>query len=198
MAQLLAFAAGSQGGVPQNYPQLGQGMSNAMTTALQATNCVQIVERDEDLVREAALAGVTMQTTPADYLISGAIVSLAVTSNTKSIGGGLLPIIGAVNRSTKEASLGIDVRLVNVRAGTISASRSFNANSSRANWGVGGMGYGGSGALFGRVSSTQSPELDSVANEAVINAANFIAETIAKDVIDFRPAPPEPATTTKR
>lgn len=42
-----------------------------------------------------------------------------------------------------------------------------------------GLGYGGSGAWFAAGRSTQSPGLDSVANDATINVANFVAETLA-------------------
>jgi curli biogenesis system outer membrane secretion channel CsgG len=191
MAQLLALAAAAQGGVPQSYPQLGQGMSNAMATALTATGCVTVLAREdlEDLQREAALAGVQLKTQGADYLVAGAITSLGVNSSTKSFGGGLLPVVGAVSKSTKSATVGIDVRLVDVKVGTVVGSRSFDANSQRSSWGTGVLGYGGSGALFGRASSTQSPELDSVANETVINAANYLIDQIAPAAITKRPVP---------
>ncbi|WP_293681375.1 hypothetical protein [uncultured Phenylobacterium sp.] len=42
--------------------------------------------------------------------------------------------------------------------------------------------------LFGAGRSIQSLELDSVANEATINAGNFVAETLASAAITRRPA----------
>lgn len=190
MAQILAMAAAAQGGSAQSFPQLGQGMSSAMTTALKATGCFEVLARDdlEDLQREAALAGVELKTKAADYLVSGAITSLAVSNSTRSLGGGLLPVVGGLNRSTKSAVLGIDIRLVDVKAGSVTASQSFDANSQKSNWGVGGAGYAGGAAFFGRSMSNQSPELDSVANQTVINAANYIAEQLAAGSIDRRPA----------
>ena len=190
-AALLQLAQAAQGLSVQQYPALGAAMGNGLTTALKETGCFVVQEREalEELRREAALSGIELKPTAADFLISGAITSVAVNTKSTSIGGGMIPVIGAVSRSTRSATLGIDVRLIDVKAANVRASRAFSADSTRSNWGAGGLGYGGGGALFGATRSTSSPELDSVANEATINAANFVAETLAGEAITRRPAP---------
>jgi curli biogenesis system outer membrane secretion channel CsgG len=194
-AALAQFAAAANGMSVQHFPALGESMSSAMVTALRQTGCFAVQEREamEEIQREAAIAGVQLKATPADYLVSGAVTSVNVSSKSSSFGGGMLPVVGALSRSTRNASVGLDVRLIDVRGASVRDSRSFSADSSRSNWGVGGLAYGGSGALFGTGHSTQSTELDSVVNEAVINAANYVAEDLAAAGITARPVPAAPA-----
>lgn len=179
MAALLAMAQAAQG--VQSFPALGDGLSNALTSALKATDCFKVMAREdlEDLKKEAEAAGVELKTASADYLVTGAITSLNVGGKTQSFGGGMVPVLGAVTRSSKTASLAIDVRLVNVKASEVTARQTFDVSSQRSSWGAGGLGWGGSGVLFGAATSTQSAELDSVANESVIQATNYIVTQIA-------------------
>lgn len=189
-AALMAMAQAAQGISVEHFPQLGDSMSAAMTTALKATGCFDVQEREalDDLRREAELEGVELKAKPADYMVSGAITSVGLETRSSNVGGGLLPFVGAISKSTRHATLGLDVRLVDVKQATVRDARSFSADNTRSNWGVGGLGYGGSGALFGTSQTTRSPEMDTVANEAVINAANFVAETIAGAAITRQPA----------
>lgn len=190
-AALLQLAQAAQGINAQQFAALGSTMGSGLTTALKATGCFVVQEREalEALQREAALTGVELKPQAADYLISGAITSINVSTRSTSLGGGYLPVIGAVSKNTRSASLGIDVRLIDVKAANVRASRAFSADSLRSSWGAGGAGYAGAGALFGLARTTASPELDSVANEATINAANFIAEELAGEAIVRRPPP---------
>ncbi len=195
VAALLQLAQASQGLSVHSFPTLGSSMGSGLTTALKATGCFTVQEREalEELKREAALAGVEIKPTAADYLVSGAITAVTLNTRSNSFGGGLLPVVGAVSKSTRNANLAIDVRLIDVRGASVRDSRSFQADSTRSSWSAGGLGYGGSGALFSAGRSTQSPELDSVANEATINAANFVAETLASAAITQRPSAAVPA-----
>jgi curli biogenesis system outer membrane secretion channel CsgG len=193
-AAILQMAQAAQGISTASFPGLGDTMSSAMVTALKGTGCVTVQEREAmaDLAREAELSGIKLSITPADYLISGSITSVAVSSKSNTFGGGVLPVVGALNHSTKTANLGVDVRVIDVKGSSVRDSRTFEADSTRAKWGVGGAGFGGGAGLFGIATSTQSAELDSVANEVVITAANFIAETVAGAAITRRPALPAP------
>lgn len=195
VAALLQLAQASQGLSVHSFPTLGSSMGSGLTTALKATGCFTVQEREalEELKREAALAGVEIKPTAADYLVSGAITAVTLNTRSNSFGGGLLPVVGAVSKSTRNANLAIDVRLIDVRGASVRDSRSFQADSTRSSWSGGGLGYGGSGALFSAGRSTQSPELDSVANEATINAANFVAETLASAAITQRPSAAVPS-----
>ena len=179
LGALLSMAQAAQG--MQSFPGLGDGLSNALGTALSQTGCFKVMAREdiEDLRKEAEAAGITLKQAPADYLISGAITALAVGTKTQSFGGGMVPVIGAVSRSTKSAALAIDVRIVDVKASEVRASQTFDVSNQRSNWLAGGGGLVGGSALFGGGSITQSAELDSVANESVIQAANYIVAQLA-------------------
>ncbi|MEY4250626.1 MAG: hypothetical protein RJA87_2259 [Pseudomonadota bacterium] len=190
---LLAMAAAANGDGPQQtYPGLGKGMSYALATSLKATGCFTVMEREdmEAIQKEAALSGIKLDIKAADYLISGAITALNIQTKKNSFGGGMLPIVGAVSKSTRTAELALDVRVIEVKSASIKDSKSFTATNASASWGLGAAGYGGSGGLFGTSSTTNSPEIDHVANRSVIDAANFIADTIAGAAITVRPAPP--------
>ncbi len=115
-AALLQLAQAAQGINTQQFPALGSTMGSGLTTALKATGCFVVQEREalEALQREAALTGVELKPQAADYLISGAITSINVSTRSTSLGGGYLPVIGAVSKNTRSASLGIDVRLIDV------------------------------------------------------------------------------------
>jgi curli biogenesis system outer membrane secretion channel CsgG len=115
---------------------------------------------------------------------------LNIQTKKNSFGGGMLPIVGAVSKSTRTAELALDVRVIEVKSASIKDSKSFTATNASASWGLGAAGYAGSGGLFGTSTTTNSPEIDHVANRSVIDAANFIADTIAGAAVTVRPAPP--------
>ena len=89
-------------------------------------------------------------------------------------------------------AVAIEVRILVVKNGSILDSQTFEANSSKRDFGIGGIGFGRGGALGGGVSSTNSPELDSVANQTVVVAIGHVTNLLAKDAITSQPAPPPP------
>lgn len=95
MAALLQLAQASQGLSVQTFPTLGSSMGSGLTTTLKATGCFTVQEREalEELKREAALAGVEIKPTAADYLVSGAITAVVLNTRSNSFGGGLLPVV---------------------------------------------------------------------------------------------------------
>jgi len=190
VAMMMAMAGRGQAQT-LDLSRLGEGMSSALTSGLKATGCFDVQEREamEDLQKEAELSGVKLQAKPSDFMISGAITAVDVSSKSSSFGGGMIPLVGAVSNTTHSAKLSLDVRIIDVKKASILESRTFEANSAKSNWGVAGAGFSGRGALFGAMSSTQSPELDGVANQSVLYAVNYITETVAKDAIVSRPAP---------
>jgi curli biogenesis system outer membrane secretion channel CsgG len=186
LAQLVA----QQAGIPTaDLTGIGDGMANALTTALKATGCFDIQEREtmEELQKEAELSGIKLQIKPSDYMISGAITTVALETARSSFGGGFIPIVGAFNKTTQTAKLGMDLRVVDVKKANIMSSKSFSANSENSSWGVGGAGWGGGGALFGGHSVTKSPEMDKVASETVIYAVGYLVDTLAGQSVVSRP-----------
>lgn len=190
LAGLMALAAAAGEG-PVDFSNIGEGMSNALTTALKATNCFEVQEREalEELRKEMELAGIKLEAKPADFMIAGAITSVGLETQRTSFGGGFIPIIGAVTSKKQIANLAMDVRVVEVKTASVKHSRSFAANSESQSWGVGGGGWGGGGVLFGGHSVSKSPEMDRVATETVIQTVHYLVDAIAGDRVVSRPAP---------
>lgn len=187
----LVQLAAQQAGIPTaDLSGIGDGMANALTTALKATGCFDIQEREtmEELQKEAALSGIKLEIKPSDYMISGAITTVALEGSRSSFGGGFIPIVGGINKTTQTAKLGMDLRVVDVKKANVKASKSFSASSENSSWGVGGGGWGYGGALFGGQSVTKSPEMDKVAAETVIYAVGFLVDTLAAQSVVSRPA----------
>jgi curli biogenesis system outer membrane secretion channel CsgG len=186
----LAQLAAQQSGIPiVDLSGIGDGMANALTTALKATNCFDIQEREvmEDLQKEAELSGIKLEIKPSDYLISGAITTVALEATRSSFGGGFIPIIGGISKTTQTAKLGMDLRIVEIRKANVKASKSFSANSESSSWGAAGGGLVGGGALFGAHSVTKSPEMDKVATETILYAVGFLVDTLAGQSVVSRP-----------
>ncbi len=193
----LAKLAAAQNGVPMaDLSGIGEGMGNALVTALKATGCFDVQEREamEALKKEMELAGMSMQVKLADFMISGAITTLALDGSKSSFGGGLIPLVGGISKSTQTAKLGMDIRVIDVQRANVKASKSFSANSESSSWGLAGGGMGRGGLLFGGHSVSKSPEMDKVASETVIYATNFLVDALASNAVVSRPAPPEEKT----
>lgn len=188
MGALLALASAS--GQINDFSNIGEGMSNALTTALKATNCFDVQEREaiEELRKEMELAGVKIEAKPADFLISGAITSVGMETQKTSLGGGFIPIIGGIQSTKKTANLAMDIRLVNVQSASVKASKSFEANNETSSWGIAGGGIIGAGVVGGAFSVTKSPVMDKIAAETIIVATSFIVDSLAKDAVVSRPA----------
>jgi curli biogenesis system outer membrane secretion channel CsgG len=187
LAGLMALAAAS--GEIHDFSTIGEGMGNAVTTALKATNCFEVQEREalDELRKEMELAGIKLEAKPADYMIIGAITSVGVETQRTSIGGGFIPIIGAVTSKKQIANLAMDIRVVDVKSASVKHSKSFAANSESQSWGLGAAGFGGGGGLFGGHSVSKSPEMDRVATETVVHAVHYVVEALAGPAITRRP-----------
>lgn len=191
VAGLMAFA-NAVNGVPQvDMSHLGDGAGAALVTALKATGCFTVQDRSaiEALKEAAAASGTTFTPAPADWMVTGSITSLAVGAKKSGIGGGFIPVVGSISNTKVTANMSMEVSVVDAHTTEIVDSQSFAATSERSNWGIGGAGLVGTGALFGGASSTNSPELDSVADETVVDAVNAITSALAKDKVTWRPTP---------
>lgn len=190
LSGLLAIAAAAgEGPALVDFSTIGEGMGNALTTALKATNCFEIQEREamDELKKEMELAGIKVEAKPADFMILGAITSIGLQTSKSSFGGGLIPVVGAISSKKQIANLAMDVRIVDVKKASVRHSKSFSANSESTSWGIGGAGVVGYGGLFGTHSVSKSPEMDKVASETVIYATHFIVDALAGQAVVSRP-----------
>ena len=194
IAALMAMQNAARTGAPVDLSHFGDSLGSAVTTALKATGCFTVQDRQaiEELKKEAEISGVEFKPKPSDFLVSGSITEVTFKANSTAIGGGFIPVIGALSTTNHEARVAIEVRILDVKNGSILDSQTFEANSSKRDFGIGGIGFGRGGALGGGVSSTNSPELDSVANQTVVVAIGHVTNLLAKDAITSQPAPPPP------
>lgn len=185
----VAMAAARDGLIPPDFSGIGEGMAYALTTALKATGCFDVQEREamEELQKEATLSGIKMEIKPADFLLTGAITSVGMETAKTSFGGGMIPVIGGFSKTTKNANLAMDIRVVDVRKANVKASKSFNSNDQSSSWGLYGGGLAGGGALFGGHSVTKSPEMDKLAAQTVLYATSYLVDTLAADAVVSRP-----------
>lgn len=190
-AGLLAMAKMAQGDQIVDMTNLGAGTTNAMVTALNATGCFKVQEREalESLRKEAELSGIEFKPAPADYLIMGAITSVNLSAKSNNVAGGLIPVVGAFQNTKKKADMTIDVRVVKVSTSEIVATQTFEVSSERSNWSFGAAGYS-NGLMMGGASSTKSPEIDSVANQVVLDASGYLANKIAGPAVTVQAQPP--------
>jgi curli biogenesis system outer membrane secretion channel CsgG len=189
MGAFLAMAAAKEGLMPVDFSGIGDGMAYALTTSLKATGCFDVQEREamEELQKEAALSGFKIEVKPADFLLTGAITSVGMETSKSSFGGGLIPVIGGFSKTTKNANLAMDIRIVDIKKANVKASKSFNSNDASSSWGVSGGGLVGGGALFGGHSVTKSPEMDKLAAQTIIFATTYLVDTLAADAVVSRP-----------
>ena len=193
-AAIMMMQAQARNGAPPDLTRLGDTMSSAVTTALKATGCFTVQDREAiaELKKEAELSGIEFKPKPSDYLISGSITEVSFKSNSTSIGGGMIPVIGALSTTSHEAKLALEVRILDVKDGSVTDSQSFEANSAKRDFGLGAVGFGRGGLIGGAMSSTNSPEIDSVANQAILFAVSHVTDVIGKDAVTSHPTPPGP------
>jgi len=127
--------------------------------------------------------GQTVTPPKIDIFISGEITSINVGKSGGALGGGIIPIIGLVSKTTESADIGFDLSTMNPSTLETGESKSFKANSEQVSWGLGAVG----GAVGGGWSVSKSLALDNVVREVVFASANYLAETFAKDKIIDRP-----------
>lgn len=179
--QALAAMFSGQGGVQT----LGKGMGSMFANALKETGCFKLIDLEQVKKVKAMLeaSGQTVTPPQIDLMVSGQIPSVELTKSGGALAGGFIPVVGLFSRHKEEAAITMDISVMNPSTMEVGASQSFSAKSDKVSWGFGG----GAGVVGGGWSVSKSMALDAVAREAVVNAANFVAETYAKDRIVSRP-----------
>ena len=148
----LAMFMRASGGANAAVDSLGSSMTDMLTTVLKSTGCFDIQEREamEELAKELALVGKKVEVQQADYMITGSITSIDLSSDTSSLGGGFIPLLGMINITTKKADVGLDVKLIDVNRAKVLDAKTFAANNETTSAGFGAVGGGGGGGGGGR------------------------------------------------
>jgi len=169
---------------------LGQGLGNMLGTALQETGCFKIVDLDRFKKMQAQLEATGQKVKPPkiDYYISGAITSVELSKSGGQLGAGIIPVVGLVSRNKENATISLDLALIDASTLEVVKAKTFKADSSKASWGFAGLGGGGGVGGLGGWSVSKSLSLDAVSREVIIEAANYLSEELAADKIVSRPA----------
>lgn len=170
----LARLANHEGDVPQTFPGVGEGMSVMLTTVLKETGCFDIQEREamDELAKEPALVGKKIEV-QQDFMISGAITSINMSTEKKSFGGGFIPILGTVGVTTKTADVGVDIKLIDVNRAKIVDSKTFQANNETTSTSFGAGGFGGAGLFGGSMSSLKNTPMEPIIREVLARVAHY-------------------------
>jgi curli biogenesis system outer membrane secretion channel CsgG len=148
----------------KGYGQIGEGMTDMLTTALFNTNRFIVLERGElgEVLREQDLAASgrikkgteapTGEIEGAELLLVGAITEFE--PNATGFGGGLvLPGFGA-GLGVKNAHIAIDIRIIDAKTSRILAAQSVEGKAQDIG-GLGGIAVGGPLAIgFGGFAKT--------------------------------------------
>lgn len=175
-------------GANTNVQGIGKGLGNMLVTALKESNCFKVIDLDQFEQVRKKLEATGQKVTPPkiDKFVNLTITQIALSKSSGALGGGLIPIIGAISKSTESAEVGIDISLMDPATLEISEAKSFTANSEKTSWGLFGAGAG-VGLAGGGWSWSKNLALDAVARDVITQATNYLAETLASDKIVERP-----------
>lgn len=186
---LMAMAQLASGQSESTFPALGDGLSAMLVTALKETGCFDIQEREamDELAKELALVGKKVEVQQADFMISGAITSVSMSTQRKAIGGGYIPVIGAFSSTKKTADLGMDIKIIDVNKAKVVDSKTFQGNNETSSYSLGGAGFGGGFGLVGGLSNIRGTPMEDVVRDVLARVASFssmklIDTTGTKDV----------------
>lgn len=170
-----ALAALASGQAESTFPGIGDGLSAMLTTALKETGCFEIQEREalEELKKEMALVGKTVEAQQADYMITGSVTSVSMSTQRKQLGGGFVPIVGAFSTTKKTADLGLDIKIIDVNKAMVVESRTFQGNNETSSWSVGAGGLGGGLGALGGMSNIKGTPMEEVVRDVLARVASF-------------------------
>ena len=177
------FALLRLAGVP-SFEGIGDGLQDMFYSALRSVGCFKVLDREalEELRREMALAGKELRLASADYIVMGTITSINYTRKSGSLGGGFIPLVGAISRTKEKAELAMDVRLISVKDGEVVFSRTYKAVSGKTSYGIAGAGVGGGVGFGGALSGLSGTAMEEVARDIIIRATyDIVKEIIPRD-----------------
>ncbi|HWR98804.1 MAG TPA: CsgG/HfaB family protein [Candidatus Methanoperedens sp.] len=166
----------------KGYGDIGEGMTDMLTTALFNTNRFIVLERGElgEVLREQDLASSgrikrgteapTGEIEGAELLIVGAITEFE--PNAGGVGGGVLTGVLGLGIGVKTAHIAIDVRIIDAKTSRILAAQSVEGKAQDIG-GLGGLAVGGPLAIgFGAFAKTP---MEKAIRVCLQTAVNFIA-----------------------
>jgi curli biogenesis system outer membrane secretion channel CsgG len=167
--------AAQQNGGPSNFAGIGDGMGAMLITVLKETGCFEIQEREamDELAKELALVGKKVEVQQADFMISGAITAINMSTERTALGGGFIPILGAFTRTTQTADIGMDMKIIDVNRAKVVESRTFVANNETSSTKWGGAAFGGIGLFAGGMSSIKGTPMEPIVRDILARVASF-------------------------
>lgn len=185
---LMALAALASGTSTVSFPGVGEGMSAMLTTVLKETGCFEIQEREslDELNKELALVGKKVEVQQADFLITGSITSINLSTEKKQFAGGWIPVLGSISTTTKTADLGLDIKVIDVNKAKLLEGKTFTGNNETSSYSFGAAAFGpGMGALGG-MSNIKGTPMEDVLREVLVRVASFSSKALiaAKGITD--------------
>lgn len=181
LAALLQMANAANGG-PSNVSGIADGIKDVLVTALSESGCFDVQDREQldEIAKELELAGKKVQAQQAEFLISGAVTQIDVSTENKSFGGGFIPFVGSVGTKTQKAAVALDMKLVRVETAKVVASKRATASTEDSSFSIGAMGggvVGGAiGGFGGSLSSLKGTNLEAVTKDAIVQSVNFLVD----------------------
>lgn len=177
---LLALAMAQQQG--PNLSTVGEGMGAMLTTVLKETGCFDIQDREamEEMAKELALVGKKMEVQQADFMISGAITSISMSTEKKQLGGGFIPIVGLISTTKRSAEIGLDMKVLDVNRGRVVEARTFQANNETSSTSMGAGGVGPGFGLVGSMQSLKGTPMEAIVRDILTQVASFTATRMVK------------------
>ncbi|MCO5977798.1 CsgG/HfaB family protein [Ideonella oryzae] len=169
LAALLQMADAANGGL-SNVSGIADGIKDVLVTALSESGCFEVQDREQldEIAKELELAGKKVQTQQAEFLISGAVTQIDVSTENKSFGAGLPPFVGSIGTKTQKAAVALDMKLVCVETAKVVASKRATASTEDSSFSVGGFG--------GSLSSLKGTNLEAVTKDAIVQSVNFLVD----------------------
>lgn len=168
--------------VNQTFPGVGEGMSSMLTTLLKETGCFDIQEREamDELAKELALVGKKVEVQQADFMVSGAITSINMSTEKKSFGGGFIPVLGEIGFTTKTADVGVDIKLIDVNKAKVFDAKTFQANNETTSTSLGGGAFVGVGVLGGSLSSLKNTPMEPIMRDVLAQVAVYASSKLTQ------------------
>lgn len=179
---LMAIAALASGQSSVNLAGIGDGMSAMLTTVLKETGCFEIQEREalDELNKELALVGKKVEVQQADFMISGSITSINLSSERKQLAGGFIPIIGAFSSTTKTADLGMDIKVIDVNRAKVLQARTFTGNNETSSYSFGAAAFGPGMGLIGGMQSIKGTPMEEVVRDVLVRVSSFTSRALVE------------------
>lgn len=185
---LMALAALASGNSTVSFAGIGEGMSAMLTTVLKETGCFEIQEREslDELNKELALVGKKVEVQQADFMITGSITSINMSTEKKQFAGGWIPILGAISTTTKLADLGLDIKVIDVNKAKLLEAKTFTGNNETSSTSFGAAAFGPGMGLVGGMSSIKGTPMEDVVRDVLVRVASFSSRTLvsAKGITD--------------